>query len=114
MISSAIAAQPWGLAGPVMLRFTASYPGNSVAALAAYSANSSIHDAAQSAFWLSELRPGAPESADCHILFTVEPSGSAMLLAAGMENDWLHAWYAEAIAVCRIRYQRERVTMRKP
>ena len=54
-----------------------------------------------------ELRPGAPESADTRILFTVEPSGTAVLLAAGMESDWLRAWYTEAIANCRIRYQRE-------
>jgi hypothetical protein len=57
---------------------------------------------------LSELRPGAPESAGARILFTVEPAGTAVLLAAGMESDWLRAWYAEAIANCRIRYQRER------
>jgi hypothetical protein len=24
-----------------------------------------------------------------------------------MEGDWLRAWYTEAIANCRIRYQRE-------
>jgi hypothetical protein len=30
-----------------------------------------------------------------------------VLLAAGMESDWLRAWYTEAIANCRIRYQRE-------
>jgi hypothetical protein len=36
VICAAIAAQPWGLAGPGMLRFTATYPGNSVAAVAAY------------------------------------------------------------------------------
>ena len=36
MVSAAIAAQPWGLAGPAMSRFTASYPGNSVAAAASY------------------------------------------------------------------------------
>jgi hypothetical protein len=30
-----------------------------------------------------------------------------VLLAAGMEDDWLRAWYTEAIANCRIRYQRE-------
>jgi hypothetical protein len=59
------------------------------------------------AFWLSELRPGAPESADARILFTVEPPGTAVLLAAGMERDRLRAWYTEAIANCRIRYQRE-------
>jgi hypothetical protein len=56
---------------------------------------------------LSELRPGAPESAGTRILFTVEPAGTAVLLAAGMESDWLRAWYTEAIANCRIRYQRE-------
>ncbi len=58
-------------------------------------------------FWLSELRPGAPEPADARILFTVEPSGTAVLLAAGTESDRLRAWYAEAIEQCRIRYQRE-------
>jgi hypothetical protein len=56
---------------------------------------------------LSELRPGAPESAGTRILFTVEPPGTAVLLAAGVESDWLRAWYAEAIANCRTRYQRE-------
>ena len=50
---------------------------------------------------LSELRPGAPESAGTRILFTVKPPGTAMLLAAGMESDWLSAWYTEAIASCR-------------
>lgn len=62
---------------------------------------------ARPALWLSELRPGAPESADTRILFTVEPPGAAVLLAAGMESDWLRAWYAEAVANCSIRYQRE-------
>jgi phage shock protein A len=62
---------------------------------------------AQAASWLRELRPGAPESTGTRILFTVEPSGTAVLLAAGMENDWLQAWYAEAVTLCRIRYQRE-------
>jgi hypothetical protein len=56
---------------------------------------------------LSELRPGAPGSSGTRILFTVEPPGTAVLLAAGMEGDWLRAWYTEAIANCRIRYQRE-------
>jgi hypothetical protein len=36
VICAAIAAQPWGLVGPAMSPFTASYPGNSVAAAAAY------------------------------------------------------------------------------
>jgi hypothetical protein len=54
---------------------------------------------------LSELRPGAPESAGTRILFTIEPPATAVLLAAGMKDDWLRAWYAEAIANCRIRYQ---------
>lgn len=56
---------------------------------------------------LSELRPGAPELVRARILFTVEPPGTAVLLAAGMESDWLRAWYTEAVANCRIRYQRE-------
>jgi hypothetical protein len=56
---------------------------------------------------LSELRPGAPELARTRILFTVEPSGTALLLAAGTESDWLRAWYTEAFANCHIRYQRE-------
>jgi hypothetical protein len=56
---------------------------------------------------LSELRPGAPGSADARILFTVEPPGTAVLLAAGLEDDRLRAWYTEAIANCRVRYQRE-------
>ena len=54
-----------------------------------------------------ELRPGVPGSAGARILFTVEPPGTAVLLAAGMEGDWLRAWYTEAIANCRIRYRRE-------
>ena len=62
---------------------------------------------AQPAFWLRELRPDAPESASTRILFTVEPPGTAVLLAAGMENDWLRAWYAEAIPRCGVRYRRE-------
>jgi len=64
--------------------------------------------APRSPSWLSELRPGAPESADVRILFTVEPPGTAVLLAAGMESDRMHAWYAEAIASCRFRYHRDR------
>jgi hypothetical protein len=56
---------------------------------------------------LSELRPGAPESAGTRILFTVEPPGTAVLLAAGTESDWLRAWYTEAVAVCHARYRRE-------
>jgi len=36
VISTAITAQPWGLAGSAMSRYTVSYPGNSVAAAAAY------------------------------------------------------------------------------
>jgi len=55
-------------------------------------------------FWLSELRPGAPASAGARILFTVEPSGTAVLLAAGTESDRLHAWYADAIVRASIRY----------
>ncbi len=61
---------------------------------------------------LSELRPGALELARTRILFTVEPPGAAVLLAAGMESDWLRAWYTEAIANCRIRYQREQGSTR--
>jgi hypothetical protein len=60
---------------------------------------------------LSELRPGSSS----RILFTVEPSGpgtepsgTAVLLAAGTERDWLEAWYAEAILRCRTRYERDR------
>ena len=68
---------------------------------------------AQPAFWLRELRPDAPESASTRILFTVEPPGTAVLLAAGMENDWLHAWYAEAIPRCSIRYRREHSSARE-
>lgn len=67
---------------------------------------------AQPALWLRELRPGAPEPASTRILFTVEPPGIALLLAAGTEDDWLHAWYAEAMTLCRIRYQRERRSRR--
>ncbi len=61
---------------------------------------------------LSELRPGAPELARTRILFTVEPPGTVVLLAAGMESDWLRAWYTEAVANCRIRYQREQGSTR--
>ena len=64
-------------------------------------------DPAWSSLELSELRPGAPGSSGTRILFTVEPPGTAVLLAAGMESDWLRAWYTEAIANCRIRYRRE-------
>jgi hypothetical protein len=59
---------------------------------------------------LSELRPGAP----VRILFTVEPSssgtepsGTAVLLAAGTERDWLDAWYTQAIRQSRTRYGRD-------
>ena len=69
-------------------------------------------DPARPSLPLSELRPGAPGSADTRILFTVEPPGTAVLLAAGMESDWLRAWYTEAIANCRIRYQREQGSTR--
>jgi hypothetical protein len=69
-------------------------------------------DSARPSLPLSELRPGAPESADTRILFTVEPAGTAVLLAAGMESDRLRAWYTEAIANCRIRYQREQGSTR--
>jgi hypothetical protein len=61
--------------------------------------------AARPSLPLSELRPGAPGSAGTRILFTVESPGTAVLLAAGTENDWLRAWYTEAIANCRIRYR---------
>jgi hypothetical protein len=61
---------------------------------------------------LSELRPGASELARTRSLFTVEPPGTAVLLAAGMESDWLRAWYTEAIANCRIRNQREQGSTR--
>jgi hypothetical protein len=63
---------------------------------------------------LSELRPGAPESADIRILFTVDHADTAdhvhtaLLLAAGTERDWLQAWYAEMLLRCRIRYERMR------
>jgi hypothetical protein len=56
---------------------------------------------------LSELRPGAPESAAIRILFAVKPPDTAILLAAGTERDWLHAWYAEMILRCRGRYERD-------
>jgi len=69
---------------------------------------------ARPASWLSELRPGAPEAVCAHILFTVEPSGTAVLLAAGTETDCLNAWYAEAAARSRVRYRRERGTRLRP
>ena len=53
-----------------------------------------------------------PELARTRILFTVESPGTAVLLAAGMESDGLRAWYTEAIANCRIRYQREQESTR--
>ena len=56
---------------------------------------------------LSELRPGAPESAAIRILFAVQPPDTAVLLAAGTERDWLHAWYAEMILRSRGRYERD-------
>lgn len=83
---------------------------------AASTADDAVHaespDPTRLSLPLSELRPGAPESVDTRILFTVEPPGTAVLLAAGMENDWLRAWYTEAIANCRIRYQREQGSTR--
>jgi hypothetical protein len=74
--------------------------------------NAEPPDPARPSLPLSELRPGAPESADTRILFTIEPPGTAVLLAAGMEDDWLRTWYTEAIANCRIRYQREQESTR--
>jgi phage shock protein A len=74
--------------------------------------NAGAPDPARPSLPLSELRPGAPESADTRILFTIELPGTAVLLAAGMEDDWLRAWYTEAIANCRIRYQREQESTR--
>ena len=74
--------------------------------------NAESPDPARPSLPLSELRPGAPESADTRILFTIEPTGTAVLLAAGVEDDWLRAWYTEAIANCRIRYQREQESTR--
>jgi hypothetical protein len=65
---------------------------------------------------LSELRPGAPESDDIRILFTVDHAvdhtgdhaGTALLLAAGTERDWLQAWYTEMLIRCRARYEHDR------
>jgi hypothetical protein len=57
---------------------------------------------------LSELRPGAPELNDIRILFTVETSGTAVILAAGTERDWLRSWYTESGLRARIRYERNR------
>jgi hypothetical protein len=74
--------------------------------------NAESPDPARPSLPLSELRPGAPESAITRILFTIESPGTAVLLAAGMEDDWLRAWYTEAIANCRIRYQREQESTR--
>lgn len=74
--------------------------------------NAEAPDPARPSLPLSELRPGAPESAGTRILFTIEPPATAVLLAAGMEDDWLHAWYTEAIANCRIRYQHEQESTR--
>jgi hypothetical protein len=56
---------------------------------------------------LSELRPGAPESTAIRILFAVQPPDTAVLLAAGTERDWLHAWYAEMILRSGGRYERD-------
>jgi hypothetical protein len=74
--------------------------------------NAESPDPARPSLPLSELRPGAPESAGTRILFTIEPPATAVLLAAGMEDDWLRAWYTEAIANCRIRYQHEQESTR--
>jgi hypothetical protein len=74
--------------------------------------NAEPPDPARPSLPLSELRPGAPGSAGTRILFTIEPPGTAVFLAAGMEDDWLRAWYTEAIANCRIRYQRDRESTR--
>ncbi len=61
---------------------------------------------------MSELRPGAPASADIRILFTVNHTmdhpDTALLLAAGTERDWLQAWYAEMLIRCRTRYEHDR------
>ncbi len=73
---------------------------------AADAVSTAAPDPARTSLPLSELRPGAPESAGTRILFTVEPSGTAVLLAASMESDRLRAWYTEAIANFRVRYQR--------
>jgi hypothetical protein len=63
---------------------------------------------------LSELRPGAPESTDIRILFTVDRTedhpDTALLLAAGTERDWLRAWYTEMLLHCRTRYERDQGT----
>jgi hypothetical protein len=56
---------------------------------------------------LNELRPGAPERTGIRILFTVRPPGTAVLLGAGTERDWLNAWYAEMTLRCRDRYERD-------
>jgi hypothetical protein len=56
---------------------------------------------------LSELRPGAPESAAIRILFAVKAPDTAILLAAGTERDWLHAWYGEMILRSQGRYERD-------
>ena len=74
--------------------------------------NAESPDPARPSLRLSELRPGAPGPADTRILFTIEHPGTAVLLAAGTEDDWLRAWYTEAIANCRIRYQREQESAR--
>jgi hypothetical protein len=55
---------------------------------------------------LSELRP--PELNDIRILFTVETPGTAVILAAGTERDWLRSWYTESVLRARIRYERNR------
>jgi hypothetical protein len=57
---------------------------------------------------LSELRPGAPQLIVARILFTVEEPGTAVLLGAGTERDWLRAWHAEATALSRARYRRDK------
>jgi hypothetical protein len=56
---------------------------------------------------LQELRPETHESAEIRILFVVEPPGTAMLLAAGSESDWLGCWYAQVAPLCWNRYRRE-------
>lgn len=56
---------------------------------------------------LKELRPGAPEQTGIRILFTVRPPGTALLLGAGTERDWLNDWYTKVILHCRVRYERD-------
>jgi hypothetical protein len=57
---------------------------------------------------LMELRPGALDAVSARILFIAKPDGTAVLLAAGAEQDWVQAWQTQAAATSRARLTRGR------